>query len=240
MAQKGQVHFFPQLEMNLTALAPKLGTHTFGYARTHQPAYCKPAHFRRQALSSHSLGKRLMDESLLKRYREYASTEEAFAVLLVKKHLAQAKGHWVDVVDCRRYEMSSDNMHFRFVVGGLFKRKIHPKYPPRSDYTNNGRFNERAYYLMTRAITWETAHADIEQQKSRNVSPPRFEIRGVSYDKNAGIKSYFRDDAPPEIKALANNLQDRTSPLWDRALKYVNSPEFVYEVRRATVLPPGA
>lgn len=181
-----------------------------------------------------------MDERLLKRYREYASTEEAFAVLLVKKHLAQAKGHWVDVVSCRRYEMSPDNMHFRFVVGGLFKRKIHPKYPPRADYTINGKFDERGYYLMTRAITWETAHTDIEQQKTKHVAPLKFEIKGVSYDKNAGNKGFFRDDAPPEIKALADNLNDRTNPLWDRALQYANAPEFVYEVRHARVLPSGA
>jgi hypothetical protein len=181
-----------------------------------------------------------MDERLLKRYREYASTEEAFAVLLVKKHLAQAKGYWVDVVNCRRYEMSPDNMHFRFVVGGLFKRKIHPKYPPRSDYTINGKFDERGYYLMTRAITWETAHTDIEQQKTKHVAPLKFEIKGVSYDKNAGNKGFFRDDEPPEIKALADNLYDRTNPLWERALQYANAPEFVYEVRHARVLPSGA
>jgi hypothetical protein len=181
-----------------------------------------------------------MDDRLLQRFREYASTEEAFAVMLVKKHLAQAKGHWVDVVNSRRYEMSDDNMHFRFVVGGLFKRKIHPKYPPRSDYTTNGEFDERSYYLMTRAITWETAHNDIEQQKAKRISPLKFEIKGVSYDKNAGSKGYFRDDAPPEIKALASNLLDRTNPLWDRALQYANAPEFVYEVRQARVLPTGA
>jgi hypothetical protein len=181
-----------------------------------------------------------MDDRLLKRYREYASTEEAFAVLLVKKHLAQAKGHWVDVVNCRRYEMSRDNMHFRFVVGGLFKKKIKPRYPPRSQYTVNGKFDERAYYLMTRAITWETAHTDIEQQKANRVAPLKFEIKGVSYDKNNGSKSYFRDDAPPEIKALADNLLDRTDPLWDSAMQYINAPEFVYEVRQARIIPHGA
>ena len=73
-----------------------------------------------------------MDDKLFKKYLEYANTEEAFAVLFVKKHLARAKGHWVDIVDCRRYEMSSDNLHFRFVIGGLYKRKIQPKYPPKS------------------------------------------------------------------------------------------------------------
>lgn len=181
-----------------------------------------------------------MHDRLLQKYREYASSEEAFAVLLVKKHLAQAKGHWVDIVNCQRYEMSADNMHFRFVVGGLFKRKIHPKYPARSDYTTNGKFDERTYYLMARAITWETAHTDIEQQKAKRILPLKFEIKGVSYDKNARNKGFFRADAPPEIKALASNLQDRTNPLWDRAFQYANAPEFVYEVRQARIVPHGA
>jgi hypothetical protein len=181
-----------------------------------------------------------MHDRLLQRYREYASSEEAFAVLFVKKYLAQAKGHWVDIVNCRRYEMSADSMHFRFVVGSLFKRKIHPNYPPRSDYTINGKLDERAYYLMARAIIWETVHIDIEQQKAKRISPLKFEIKGVYCDKNAGNKGFFRDDAPPEIKALANNPQDRTNPLWDRALQYANAPKFVYEVRQARILPHGA
>jgi hypothetical protein len=48
-------------------------------------------------------------------------------------------------------------------------------------------------------------------------------------------KHFFRDDAPPEIRALAENLNDRTNPLWDVALKYAVRPEFVYEVRRIQV-----
>lgn len=176
-----------------------------------------------------------MDEKLLARYRKYASTEEAFAVLFVKKHLAQAKGHWVDPVDFRRYEMSPDDMHFRFVVGGLYARKLHPKYPPKSAYTVNGRFDEDQYYLMTRAITWETAHEDMDQQKAAKVPPLKFEVRGVSYDRNRGNTNFFRTDAPPEIKALAADLSDRTNPLWDTALQYANAPEFVYEIREAKV-----
>lgn len=177
-----------------------------------------------------------MDARLLARYRAYASTEEALAVLFVKKHLAQAKGHWVDVVDFRRYEMSPDEMHFRFVRGGLFKRMLDPKYPPKSAYSVNGKFDERGYTLVTRAITWETAHKDIEQQKLAKVRPLRFEITGVSYDRNRDNKDFFRDDAPPEIKALANNLNDRTDPLWDKAHQYANLPEFVYEIRKAGLI----
>ncbi len=176
-----------------------------------------------------------MDEKLLARYRKYAGTEEAFSVLFVKKHLAQAKGHWVDPVAFERYEMSQDEMHFRFVVGALYPRKLHPKYPPKSAYTVNGRFDENGYYLMTRAITWQTAHNDIDQQKGAKVRPLKFEVRGVSYDRNRGNTNFFRDDAPSEIKALAANLSDRTDPLWDKALQYANAPEFVYEIRKAKV-----
>ena len=177
-----------------------------------------------------------MNDNLLKRYIEYASTEEALAVLFVKKHLARAKGHWVDIVECRRYETSADPLHFRFVVGGLYKRKVQPQYPPKSEYTVDGRFNERKYYLMTRAITWETAHKDIEQQESQRINPVQFKITGVRYPKNRREDNYFRDDAPPEIKALAKNLNDRTNPLWDEAMQYVVKQEYVYEIKRVAII----
>lgn len=176
-----------------------------------------------------------MDDKLLKKYLEYANTEEAFAVLFVKKYLAQEKGHWVDIVACRRYEMSSDNLHFRFVEGGLYKRKIQPQHPSKSASTIDGKFDDRGYYLMIRAITWETAHKDIEQQKSKKVASRKFKILGLNYDKNRSNKDFFREDAPPEIKALADNLRDRTNPLWDEVLQYVKKPEFVYEIKKVYI-----
>jgi len=176
-----------------------------------------------------------MDEKLLKKYLQYTNSEEAFAVLFVKKHLSQAKGHWLDITNFRRYDMSPDNLHFRYVVGGLYKRKIQPKYPSKTTYTFNGEFDEREYYLMIRAITWETAYKDIEQQKSKRIAPMKFKITGVSYDKNRGNKSFFREDAPEEIKALAKNINDRTNPLWDRALQYANKPEFVYKIKKVNI-----
>ena len=131
--------------------------------------------------------------------------------------------------------MSPDPLHFRFVVGGLYKRKIQPQYPSKSVYTIDGKFDERGYYLMVRAITWETAHKDIEQQKSKNIASRKFKITGISYDKNRSNKDFFREDAPLEIKALANNLNNRTNPLWDRALQYANKPEFVYEIKKVYI-----
>jgi len=85
---------------------------------------------------------------------------------------------------------------------------------------------------MIRAITWETAHKDIEQQKSKNVDASKLKIIGVSYDKSRSNKDYFRNDSPPEIKALAKNLYDRINPLWDGAMQYVNKLEFVYEIKQ--------
>ena len=181
-----------------------------------------------------------MNEKLLKKYLSYAGTDEAFAVLFAKKHIEQTKGHWVDIVDCERYEMSSDNLHFRFVVGGLFHRRIQPQYPSKSEFTVNGKFDERRYMLMVRAITWETAHRDIEQQKSKRISPRNFKITGISFDKNRDNKNFFRDDAPPEIKALAKNLNDRTNPLWDTAIRYANRPEFVYKIKKLYLAPRRA
>jgi len=176
-----------------------------------------------------------MDEKLLRKYLKYANTDEAFAVLFVKKHVPEAKGHWVDIIDCRRYELSHDKLHFKFVRGGLYKRKIKPRYPAKSECIVGGKFDERRYYQLVRAITWEAAHKDIEQQKSRRIRSRNFKITGVSYDKNRENKNFFRSDAPPEIQALAKDLSDRTNPLWDKALKYANKPEFVFEIKKLHV-----
>ncbi len=173
-----------------------------------------------------------MNDNLLKKYLQYASTDESFAVIFVKKHLLQSKGHWVDIVDYRRYEMSSDDLHFRFVVGGLYKRKIQPNYPSKSAFTIDGKFDEHQYRLTVRALTWETAHKDIEQQKLNDEPARKFKLTGVSYDINRNNNGYFKDDAPLEIKALAKDLNDRTNPLWDKAMRYINKPEFVYKIKQ--------
>lgn len=119
-----------------------------------------------------------MNDTLLRKYREYANSEDALAVRFVKNNLPQAKDHWIDIADCRRYEMSPDDLHFRFVFGRLYTRKIQPQYPPRSQFTSNGEFDERRYLFLVRAITWETAHKDITQQKSKNVLASKFKITG--------------------------------------------------------------
>lgn len=173
----------------------------------------------------------LMDDTLLKRYLEYASSEEAKAVLFVKNQIAQAKGHWVDILNCRRYCESGDPFHFKCVMGGLFRRRIQTQYPRKSAFSKDGRFDERTYYLAVRAITWEAAHRDIEQHKSKRASHLRFKLTGIFYVRHRTQKNFFRDDAPPEIKTLAANLNNRTNPLWGKAVRYINSQESVYRAK---------
>jgi hypothetical protein len=178
-----------------------------------------------------------MNRRLLDNYRRYARTAEAYAVLFATKNIKQTEGHWVDIIDCEQYEMSDDEMHFRFVIGGLYRRKIRPNYPPKSQFTVNGEFREREYKLMVRAITWETAHKDIDQQKRKGIAPWEFKITGVSYDKNRDCVGFFRDDAPAAVKALETNINDRTDPLWETALQYANEPEYVYKVKQVYLAP---
>jgi hypothetical protein len=128
-----------------------------------------------------------LSEDKLKEYLEYASTDEARAVLFAKKHLKESAGQWIDVIDCVSYQNENPNdLKFKLVVCGLYKRILKPKYPPKSNYTFIGKLNEKEYYLLVRAITWETAHMDISQQKSKGIKGEIFEIKGVNYNKNRG------------------------------------------------------
>jgi hypothetical protein len=176
-----------------------------------------------------------MDKNLLKKYREYASSSEACAVLFIKQNLSQSKGHWIDIVSCKPDYLSDDKFHFCSIKGGIYKRKIKPEYPPKSEFTSNGKFDDRSYYFAVRAITWATAHEDIEQQKLAGVAARKFRVTGGSYNKNEDQKGYFKNDTPSEIKALANNLLDKTNPLWDIAMAYINEPEFIYKIKSIEV-----
>lgn len=130
---------------------------------------------------------KFLTEERLRKYLEYASTDEARAVLFVKKHLEKAAGHWVDIIDCAPYRSGNlKDLEFKLVVCRLFRRIIKPKYPSKNVFTINEKFNENDYYLAVRAITWETAHTDISKQKQKGVIGKQFEIRGVKYNKNKG------------------------------------------------------
>ncbi len=126
-------------------------------------------------------------EELFRKYIEYASSDEALAVLFVKKHLKKSAGHWIDIIDYESYhDLSYDDLEFKSVICGIYKRNIKPEYPPKSNFQVNGKFDEDNYYKAVRAITWSTAQEDIEKQKRKGIKGPKYEIRGVKYNKNRG------------------------------------------------------
>ena len=126
-------------------------------------------------------------KELLKKYIEYTSSNEALAVLFVKKTLKKSIGQWIDIIDFEPYHnISYEDLEFKFVICGLYKKTIKPKYPPKSDFQVNGKFDEHNYYQSIRGITWTTAQEDIQQQKNKGIKAVKYEIRGVKYNKNRG------------------------------------------------------
>ncbi|MDE7243324.1 MAG: hypothetical protein K2O18_05005 [Oscillospiraceae bacterium] len=167
----------------------------------------------------------------INKYLDYARSPEAFAVLFAKKHLKQAgDGVWVDILD---YDAPGgyriERLRFRRVECELFPRRTKPKYPLRRNFDS-----ESEYVMACRAVTWEAACRDIGNQRLAGYHGRRYRIDGVCYPADRHVsriavpdpETYFIESAPEEIKALAKDLNNRTDPLWDRAMRYVR-PEYL-------------
>ena len=116
-----------------------------------------------------------MKDDLIEKYKEYANSEESYAVLFVKKYLKAAENKWIDIVD---FEVGSHNnvekFGFQYVTCELFTKKILPQYPSKKSFTD-----ERGYTLACRAITWETAHRDIYEQRQKKIQGSIYSLRGI-------------------------------------------------------------
>ncbi|WP_205747408.1 hypothetical protein [Desulfopila sp. IMCC35006] len=172
-----------------------------------------------------------LSEEKLKEYLKYASTDEARAVLFVKKQIKESAGHWIDIIDCVSYQNDNPNdLEFKLVICGHYKRILKPKYPPKSNFIFNGKLNEKEYYLSVRAITWETAHKDISQQKSKGIKGVMFEIKGVKYNKNRG--KFIKD--PPWLNSPAwKNVDIHSLRGADRSYvqQFLAPPDWRYEIK---------
>ncbi len=175
-----------------------------------------------------------MKDTLTEKYKKYANSEESYAVLFVKKYLKAAANKWIDIID---WEVGRYNdvkaLEFQEVTCELFEKKIIPQYPSKNSFAY-----ERDYILTCRAITWETAHRDIDEQRLKNITGPIYSLRGIRIRiKNPQhTGEFFVPNAPDEIKALAKNLNDRTDPLWDIAVKYISHDEkYFYEYKLVDV-----
>lgn len=172
-----------------------------------------------------------MKDNLLTRFKEFSNTVESCAIIFIKENVEKANGCWVDIKYAKLHKYSSDRFQFRVVTGRLYKRTIKPKYPSKKSFIKNGVFDKGAYEYTVRAITWDTANRDIENQKAAGVKPLNFEVYGVRYN----AAGFFKDDAPEEIKALEKNLNDRTNPLWDRAVAFFAYPSYRYKVKSVKI-----
>ncbi|KAG4099432.1 hypothetical protein H8356DRAFT_1667456 [Neocallimastix lanati (nom. inval.)] len=152
----------------------------------------------------------LKGNELIEKYKEYAETEEAYAVLFVKKHLNASKGNWVDILNTNvPGDWYMDDLEFQSVECELFKRKIHPVYPKKSSY-----MSDEDYYNICRAITWNTAHTDIAQQRRRGVKGLKFRISGKKVYGDEKIYTLSRRNFK-KIKKTINDLRDDE---WDYVL----------------------
>lgn len=156
-----------------------------------------------------------MDEKLIEKYKEYANTEEAFAVLFVKKYLHASKGKWVDILDSRPDEYDKySKLEFEFVDCELFNRKIKPiyppkpKYPPKSPFLDEEKYKRQCniideqYIIRCRAITWEAAHRDIWQQRAEGIKGLHFQLNGDWHKNKSKSKSDSKSGAGTESKLI--------------------------------------
>lgn len=168
-----------------------------------------------------------MDKTLIEQYKKYAKTEDAFAILFVKKYLYASKNKWVKInhIASSKY-FFEDKLEFKSVTCELFDRKIKPEYPPAPKYVTED------YTLMCRAITWATANDDICDQERKGVHGTKYKLEGLKYNANKG--GLFLENTPAEIKALENNPNDRTDPLWDIAVNYIREDNYRFKLKNVT------
>lgn len=172
-----------------------------------------------------------------KQYLDYASTDEARAVLFAKTHIKKSPGHWIDIVDCDAYQSTSPSvLEFKLVVCGLYKRKLKPIYPPKKKFKYDCKFDQGEYYLAVRAITWETANKDISQQKGKGIKGELFEIKGVKYNKNKGkfIKKppWLDDPTWKDLDIYSLRGADRSY-----VQQFLAAPDWRYEIKSVQKLP---
>jgi hypothetical protein len=171
--------------------------------------------------------------ALVNKYTKYTQSDVYKAELFVRKYLKKANKNvliHIISVDVPAY-YSIGYLQYKTVECELFKRTEKPCYPPRSQ------FSAKDYEWICRAIDWDTAQTDIKAQKKQQITGEKYKISGELYLNRSPRPPYFIKSAPDKIKALANDLDDHSSPLWDKAYQYFNADylnyeEFLYKIRK--------
>ena len=169
-----------------------------------------------------------MDKKLIEQYKKYANTEDALAILFVKKYLNASKNKWVKINDITHSKyFFEDKLEFKAVTCELFERKTKPEYPKASEFKT-----KEEYVMACRAITWKTANEDIWEQEQTSVHGTKYKLEGLKYNANTGV--LFVKNAPAEIKVLEKNPSDRTDPLWDIVVNYIQEDNYRFKLKKVT------
>ena len=172
--------------------------------------------------------------ALMNKYRKYATSPKGKAARFVKRHIKKANNKvWIDIIKIeapKYYEVGY--MQFKTVICELYPRTIQPEYPPRSQYSDKA-----DYKMICKALDWETAQKDIRNQKRNGEEGVRYKIEGVMMLNDKPRPPMFSSEAPDYIKALANDINDKSSSAWEDAYKYLNPAwmdydEFVYKIKK--------
>lgn len=164
---------------------------------------------------------------LLHKYSQYKMSDKGKAEMFVRKHLKAAnKKMLVEIVEIdapKYYEIGY--MQFKTVICELYPKTMQSQYPPRSMYADKD-----DYKFVCNAIDWETAQKDIKRQKKNGCKRERYRIEGVVYLNTKDRPHMFLKHAPDHIKALANDVKDKSNAAWEQAYKYLNPEYMNYDV----------
>ncbi|MEQ8156134.1 MAG: hypothetical protein ABRQ25_14810 [Clostridiaceae bacterium] len=120
-------------------------------------------------------------------YINYIESGESAAVFITRDIVKSidTSNKWIDVIDLSVYE-KHNRRAFNYIIVELFNRKINPQYPK-----HHGNNEEEFIKKLKKYITWKTAYEDIQNQRSKKVSGPKYLILTHLFNKNKG-KGYWK------------------------------------------------
>lgn len=131
-------------------------------------------------------------------YISYVESGESAAVFVARDivRAIDTTGKWIDILGLDGFKNNDGRWDFRYFTFELFPRKKHPKYPPGANE------EERKY------ITWQTANADIQEQRGRGYRGTRFKICPRLVNRNKRKDKPKWDYNIISIKRLQHNNKE--------------------------------
>ena len=160
-------------------------------------------------------------------YISYIESGESAAVFITRDIVKsiRTEGKWVDVISIDGQLNENGRWDFNSFSVELFPRQIRPIYP---QYASD---DEKKY------ITWQTAHADIQNLRSRGYKGVKFEIfpklvnanRGKYKTVNAIWNKSLECWVPRRMFVASGKLKKTSSFEW-RKKKIPKEPEWEYHI----------